>query len=146
MSPLLRPTRIYRRHTTGRLGKLLQVSNDNQNESIRLQLLLGRLLFDGALPTQLAERYDVSLDDVAAAWQFCQRQLSEQLANSDGSEFRLLNEDELRTRTTECLRLLLDWRDVLLTEARVHSFAMHGNAIVNDGSKRCSDRDDAETE
>jgi len=57
------------------------VGIENEIDAIRFQLLLGRLFFDGATTAQLTERYTVTADEVAAAWQFCRRKLSEELGD-----------------------------------------------------------------
>ncbi len=89
--------------------------DDNQlpdHERIRL----GRLVFDGADRLQIANRLSLSTDDVDDAWLFCRQQLSRHFADTAGVAYRLLDNEELKERSLDCLRLLLDWRQSLLLQ------------------------------
>ena len=82
------------------------------------RIRLGRLVFDGADRLQIANRLDVSTDDVDDAWLFCRKQLSRHFADTAGVAYRLLDDQELKERSLDCLRLLLDWRESLLLQQR----------------------------
>ena len=99
------------------------MSAENEKLSNCERLRLGRLVFDGADVSALAERYGLAADDVEAAWQFCRQQLSLHLAKASSKDFRLLSDEELRSRSTECLRLLLDWREGLQMQERLAGVA-----------------------
>ena len=95
------------------------IKDDNpvpNHERIRL----GRLVFDGADRLQIANRQGLSIDDVDDAWLFCRQQLSRHFADAAGVAYRLLEDQELRERTVDCLRLLLDWREALLLQQRLN--------------------------
>ncbi len=85
------------------------------------RIRLGRLVFDGADRLQIANRLDVSTDDVDDAWLFCRKQLSRHFADTAGVAYRLLDDQELKERSLDCLRLLLDWRESLLLQKRLNS-------------------------
>lgn len=82
------------------------------------RIRLGRLVFDGADRSQIANRLGLSTDDVDDAWLFCRQVLSRHFADTAGVAYRLLDEQELRERSLDCLRLLLDWREALLLAQR----------------------------
>ena len=93
--------------------------DDNQlpdHERIRL----GRLVFDGADRLQIAGRLGLSTDAVDDAWLFCRQQLSRHFAHTAGVEYRLFDDQELRDRSLDCLRLLLDWRQSLLLQQQLN--------------------------
>lgn len=108
-------------------------SNETISDSERLRL--GRLVFDGAEPEVLAARLGLITEDVEAAWQYCRELLSQHFAAANGHDFRLLAVDELRSHTIECLRLLLDWRELVLMHERTRHFAVDNNvADETDGA------------
>ncbi len=82
------------------------------------RIRLGRLVFDGADRLQIANRLGLSTDAVDDAWLFCRQQLSRHFADAAGVAYRLLDDQELRERSVDCLRLLLDWRQSLLLQQR----------------------------
>ena len=82
------------------------------------RIRLGRLVFDGADRLQIANRLGLSTDDVDDAWFFCRQQLSRHFADPAGVAYRLLDDQELKKRSLDCLRLLLDWRESLLLQQR----------------------------
>ena len=82
------------------------------------RIRLGRLVFDGADRLQLANRQGLSIEDVDGAWLFCRQQLSRHFADAAGTAYLLLDEQELREKSVDCLRLLLDWRQSLLLQQR----------------------------
>ena len=83
------------------------------------RIRLGRLVFDGADLPQIANRLGLSTDDVDDAWLFCREQLSRHFADSAGVAYWLLDDHELKERSLDCLRLLLDWRQSLLLQQRL---------------------------
>lgn len=85
------------------------------------RIRLGRLVFDGADRLQIANRRGLSTDDVDDAWLFCRQQLSRHFADTAGAAYRLFDDQELRERSLDCLRLLLDWRESLLLQQRLNS-------------------------
>lgn len=87
------------------------------------RLRIGRLIFDGADPVDVAKRYGLAVKEIDAAWVFCREELSKHFAMASRESFRLLNGEELAERRLETLRLLLDWRQALLDEERVNGFA-----------------------
>lgn len=86
------------------------------------RIRLGRLVFDGADRLQLANHLGLSTEDIHDAWLFCRQQLSRHFADAAGTAYRLLDDQELRERSVDCLRLLLDWRESLLVRERTKDF------------------------
>ena len=87
------------------------------------RLRIGRLIFDGADPVDVAKRYGLAVEEINAAWVFCREELSKHFAMASGESFRLFNEEELAERRLDTLRLLLDWRQALLDVERVKGFS-----------------------
>lgn len=98
------------------------MDTDNSLLSDSDRLRIGRLIFDGADPANVAKRYGVAVEAIDAAWVFCREELSKYFAMASGESFRLFNDEELVKRRLETLRLLLDWRQALLDQQRTSSF------------------------
>ncbi len=107
------------RHVCRQVARLTRVSLSENKLADSERLQLGRLVFDGADRLQLAKRHGLSIDDVDDAWRFCREHLSRHFADQAGAEYRLLNDQELKERALDCLRLLLDWRDALILQQRL---------------------------
>ena len=99
------------------------MDTDNSLLSDSDRLRIGRLIFDGAEPADVAKRYGLAVEEINAAWVFCRKELSKHFAKASGESFRLLSDKELTERRLETLRLLLDWRQALLDEERVKGFS-----------------------
>ena len=99
------------------------MDTDNSLLSDSDHLRIGRLIFDGADPADVAKRYGLTVMEIDAAWVFCREELSKHFSTASGESFRLLNDEELAERRLETLRLLLDWRQALLDEERVKGFS-----------------------
>ncbi len=116
--------------------------DDNQlpdHERIRL----GRLVFDGADRLQIANRLGLSIDDVDGAWLFCRQQLSRHFADTAGVAYRLLDDQELKERSVDCLRLLLDWRQSLLIQERIKEFGVGRSEEAGDRHEAADVVDDS---
>lgn len=105
-----------------RTGRLAQMTKDDNPLPDHERIRLGRLVFDGADRLQLANRLGLSTEDIHDAWLFCRQQLSRHFADAAGTAYRLLDDQELRERSVDCLRLLLDWRESLLVRERTKDF------------------------
>ena len=92
------------------------MDTDDSSISSSHRLRIGRLIFDGAEPADVAKRYGLGIEEVDAAWAFCRKELSKQFALSSEESFRLLSDGELAERRLDALRLLLDWRQALLDD------------------------------
>ncbi len=102
-----------------RAGRLTQMSKHDSLLPDHERIRLGRLVFDGADRSQIADRLGLSTDDVDDAWLFCRQQLSRHFSDTAGVAYRLLDDQELTQRSVDCLRLLLDLRQSLLIQQRL---------------------------
>ncbi len=95
--------------------------NSSLSDSDRLRI--GRLIFDGAEPADIAKLYGLAIEEVDAAWEFCRAELSKHFAMVNGESFCLLSNTELASRRLDTVRLLLDWRQALLDHDRICCFS-----------------------
>jgi hypothetical protein len=99
------------------------VDTDDPSPSDADRLRIGRLIFDGGEPADIAKRYGLTVGEIDTAWDFCRKALSKHFAISSGESFRQLSDAELAERRLDTLRLLLDWRQALLDQHRSRGFS-----------------------
>ncbi len=93
------------------------MSVDNVPETQRL--LLGRHIVDGATIESLSEKYDLANTEVEDSWLYCREKLSRHFATRDKCDYHLYDKSEILVRVTECLNLLLEWREQLLNKEKL---------------------------
>ncbi len=94
------------------------VSKGNKAIGERECYRLGRLFFDGADAKWIAGREQITQAEVQRAWEFCREKLSLFFAAADGEKRGLLSDAELYARSEDCVRLLLQWYEVLSENER----------------------------
>ncbi len=105
--------------------------------ALSLKLLMGRYVFDGGSPEAIADRLEVSVDEVHHAWFECRERLSRHFARVEEREYRVLNDNELQARVYETLKLLLEWREFELQQERLLTTTANGTDdpdIEDDGA------------
>ncbi len=105
-------------HGAFRAVTLGPVSNGNKAIGERDYYRLGRLFFDGADAKWIAAREQITHAEVQTAWEFCREKLSLFIAAADGEKRALLSDAELYARSEDCVRLLLQWYEVLSENER----------------------------
>ena len=93
---------------------------------------IGLGVLDGGSPEWLAKTHNVSEQQVEQSWHLCREALSKHFANVAGHEFKLLNDNELRERLEDTLRLLMDWRAQQLQHERLIEFTKPQDDSVED--------------
>ncbi len=106
------------RQVTFPAGTLGTVSDENKTIGERDYYRLGRLFFDGADAKWIATREQITQAEVQTAWEFCREELSHFFAAADGEKRGLLSDAELYARSEDCVRLLLQWHEVLSENER----------------------------
>ena len=69
-----------------------------------------RRTLDGVSIDWLAERTQLTAEQVRDAWEACRHSLSRHLADDNEA---LLSDEYIHANTEQCLRLLLQWQEVL---------------------------------
>ena len=110
------------------------MSNDRKPLPDSERLRLGRLIFDGAEASLLAERHGLTVTEVDDAWLYCRERLSQHFAKGDDRPPPLLADAEFQSRAIDCLRLLLDWRDALITQQKVEQFGLDSSTPEQDSN------------